>query len=85
VIPLLTLLCLVVIVVCSIAGLGATRWQSRAHERERQAWTAERGQLLDRLMHMEGKPWNLPPLEAEKPVEIPEYPLILDPGEMPYR
>ena len=89
-IPALTLACLVVLVflsvvlvVCAILNLGASRWQSRAHTREREATTLERGQLLDRIMHMEGKTWNLPPIDAERPVEVPDYP-VLDPGEIPY-
>ena len=82
-IPALTLACLVILVVCSIMGLGAARWQARSFDRKEQAWTLERGQLLDRIMHMEGKTWNLPPIDVERPVEVPDYP-VLDPGEIPY-
>jgi hypothetical protein len=28
----------------------------RSHERERQAWVAERAQLLDRIMHLSARP-----------------------------
>jgi hypothetical protein len=80
------LACLVVIVICSIAGLAGfdtSRWQSRAHERERQSWAAERRALLDRIMVLAGHGEYVPPIEyPEREEEIPD--LILDPGEMPF-
>jgi hypothetical protein len=39
----------------------------RSHERERQAWLAERAQLLDRIMHLSARPsqpWAVTPAQA---------------------
>lgn len=39
----------------------------RAHERERQAWERERGELLDRIMHLSARPsqpWAVAPAET---------------------
>lgn len=51
--------------------------ERREHARERQAWTAERGVLLDRIMHLAGSTWTLPdvavpalPAEPETVVDV---------------
>lgn len=55
------------------------RWWAReierinaAHEREREAWRIERKDLLDRVMYMANRPWEIPetPTEFVEPDEI---------------
>lgn len=49
----------------------------RAHERERQVWERERRDLLDRIMHLAGQPWQLPPSyqpnTSDDPLELDEH------------
>lgn len=39
---------------------------NRDRERERNAFSAERAELLDRIMHMKGFTWTTPPRPAEE-------------------
>lgn len=47
----------------------------REHQRERQVWERERAVLIDRVMHLAGRPWT------PAPVEVAEGPRLPDPYE----
>lgn len=47
--------------------------EHRSHERKERAWEAERRQLLDRLMHAQGRTWTPPPLRGEQEPEEELY------------
>lgn len=55
-IPYLELAALAVAALTVLAGLSALRWQARAHDRERQAWTAERRELVSTMAHLADRP-----------------------------
>lgn len=41
----------------------SSRWFVRELARREAAWAAERQQLLDRIMLLSGRPWNLAPAD----------------------
>lgn len=67
---------LAVIVLATFTVAGLLRLftsEQRRYERKERAWEAERRQLLDRLMHMQGRTWTPPPLRAEQEPEEESY------------
>lgn len=76
------------VVVQAVVFAQTCRRQSRAHHRAEQAWTAERGHLLDRLMMLAGNPWTLPPAPPAPTVHAEPDPddeldLVADPAQQP--
>lgn len=55
-----------------IVGVQAIDRMRRASERQMQQWSAERRDLIDRVMYMAEKPWMLPPME-QVDEEVEEY------------
>jgi CHASE1-domain containing sensor protein len=50
-----------------------------AHERERAAWAQERSVLLDRIMFLAGRPWQLPDMPSpEREPELVDDDLVAD-------
>lgn len=49
----------------------------REHERERQAWEAERKTLLDRIMLLAGNPWTPPPMPEPMVTRTPDERLTM--------
>ena len=58
-------------------------WWARELARREQAWTLERGMLLDRIMFLVGRTWTPPPYTPEAEQDAPLYTGALD-GLPPY-
>lgn len=67
--------------------VGSLRWQSRAHERERQQWQARQDTLVNQLCHVSGRAWTLPPLDGRvlPSLSDPDRDLefVSDPDQLP--
>lgn len=44
----------------------------RKHERREQAWSAERRELLNRIMYLSNRPWESPPIE-DREIDTSNY------------
>lgn len=49
-----------------------SKWWAHELARREAAWAAERAQLVDRICHLAGQPWTLPPRPAPEPVREEE-------------
>ena len=68
-------------VIIAYAFLREFGSRSRAWERKEAAWTAERKELLDRIMYLADRPWEVPQDAVEDepdvhPDDIPYDPLM---------
>lgn len=64
-------------IVVALAAFSVIRALLRAQDRERQAWTLERGTLTDQICHLAGRPWAPAPASIPFVVEDEEPHLVL--------
>lgn len=78
---------LAVTAVTVLAAFTALRWQARAHDRQTQAWTQERRELVEAVAHLADRPlpergWDRT-ASSLQPIESPLRRQIADPEQLP--
>lgn len=59
---------------CLAVAYALIRWDRRSHMRAQTSWQAERAELLDRIMYLSGRTWQVPdeePPPAENDTDEP--------------